>query len=302
MAVPTLSKKQLKKTELYLNCVVANKNKLPKDDLVKLLLREEEGYKNITKVVKELYPVAQRIDKYVGPCEVTELRLSNKLHILTISDLYERNYKKVRTQPGMLTFKYDKHGCMWAHPDTKLYPIDRLVKIMNNRDKDGLAGTYYGGEVPRGDPVEKFLIHFVQNLHTNKDQFYCTRPSPPPSPPDSGSGKIGDYNNYPFLMFCNQDIPETKNLVLVSRTKIQKYYLWKIVDTTKKDEARDIGRAVLMPHLPEMMGDQAGVGLFGTKTCISEIGVYDEAVYKDDEWDLPALEPDYPHVAPCLLK
>jgi len=304
-AVLTLSVKELKKTELYLNCVVTNKNKLRKDDLVKLLQREEEGYKNIANVVKEIYPVRQRIVKYLN--NVMELRLSNKLHILTISDLYERNYRKVRTQPGMLTFKYDEHGWMWAHPETKLYPIDRLVKIMNNRDSDGLAGTYHDGEVPRGHPVEKFLFHFVHNLHTK-----AQRPSPPQSPPywldrlqsaPESSGKIGDYNAYPFLMFCNQDVPQTKNLVLISRTKIQKYYIWKIVDTTKKDEPRDIGRAVLMPRLPHMMGDQAGVGLFGIKTCVSEIGVYDEDVYpRWDEWDPPVLYPAYPRVAaPCFL-
>jgi len=300
-----LPEKALKNTKLYQNCAVNSKSKLSKGDLVKLLQREAEGYKNIATVVKDLYPVKQRIEKYVGPCDVTELRLGTKLHILTISDLHERSYRKVRTQPGMLTFKSDKHGWMWAREQTTLYPLDRLVKIMNCRDGDGLSGTYFRGEVPKGAPAEKFLIHFVQNLHTNKDQFYCTRPSPPPSPTDSESssgpaGKIGEYNNYPFLMFCNQDVPETKNLVLISRSKVDKYYLWKVVDTTQKDAPRDIGRAVLMPHLPEMMGDQAGVGLFGEETCISEIGVYDDDAY--DHYDYDALEPDCGRVAPCMIK
>merc|ERR1712080_93519 len=104
--------------------------------------------------------------------ETTQLQLNQVLHILTISDLYLRHYRPVKTKPCLLSFKPNRHGWMWSLPDTELYPFEKLVKIINNRDDDGLAGTYHDGEVPDGHIVEKFFAHFVRPFLRKKKTPY----------------------------------------------------------------------------------------------------------------------------------
>lgn len=119
----------------------------------------------------------------------------------------------------------------------------------------------------------------------------------------SKSEGISTYHNIPFLLFFTAaPIPWVGNIHLVEMLKKDGYTLWKIMRTTKKKgqlRMIDIGRAVVLPEFPEMMGNQTGVALYGCNSSISELGVFEiyKAVPWRDDYDdyrlFPALSPQH---------
>jgi len=365
-----MTKRELKRTDLYRASLVKGKHRLTKPQLLQMLQKEAIGWDNIVKAYTDLYPFKEALNRYLQPTpSVLQLKLGQQLRIVRVHELFRGKYTKVHTRPGLLTFNHGSTGCIWSKDgklDVKEEEVDEDKKEgkqmrPNARwgqgnlfpDKKPLAvlhAEYSGaadfwecfyGDLPECQLTQKFLNHFVTDHRTGLDRvkqeeedseyedeeeeedeetdkegddtitsegyFSCEDNTPELDSiigenmefgeklseycsftktqtkvsEDIDTKVIPKFNEHTFLMFfTSSSIPDIQNLVLISRTEVGKFVLWKIADTSDKDEPRDVGRAVLLETPDETLPCGGSVGLFGKKNSagntqvVSEIGIF----------------------------